>query len=57
MVLHRSGDRGPGPGCAEELAPYDAALLAAGPGRILRTAGRAAVVRFGPAPAADAVRA
>ncbi|MFJ3723642.1 HutD family protein [Streptomyces sp. NPDC090045] len=56
-VLHRSGDPGPGPGRAEELAPYDAALLTGGPDRILRTAGRAAVVRFGPAPAADTVRA
>ncbi|MFE6834237.1 HutD family protein [Streptomyces sp. NPDC057705] len=63
-LLHRSGDLGPGSGpasgpasgCAEELAPYDAALLTGGPGRVLRTAGRAAVVRFGPAPAADAVR-
>ncbi|MFJ6754862.1 HutD family protein [Streptomyces sp. NPDC091273] len=59
-LLHRSGDLGPGSGPAsdrvEELAPYDAALLTGGPGRVLRTAGRAAVVRFGPAPAADAVR-
>lgn len=59
-TLHRSG-RGPvqGPGLvsAEELAPYDAALLTGGPERTLRTAGRAAVVRFGPAPGAGAVTA
>ncbi|WP_037806545.1 HutD family protein [Streptomyces sp. NRRL F-2580] len=58
-VLHRSGDAGsgsgpgPAPGCLAELAPYDAALLTGGPDLILRTAGRAAVVRFGPAPVAD----
>ncbi|MFE9928068.1 HutD family protein [Streptomyces sp. NPDC005533] len=58
-VLHRSGDAGsgggPGPGRVAELAPYDAALLTDGPDLVLRTAGRAAVVRFGPAHAAETV--
>ncbi|MEV7444468.1 HutD family protein [Streptomyces sp. NPDC091204] len=58
-ALYRSGDEGsgsgPGSGRVGELAPYDAALLTGGPDLVLRTAGRAAVVRFGPAPAADTV--
>ncbi|MFD9369986.1 HutD family protein [Streptomyces sp. NPDC060020] len=58
-ALYRSGGAGSGSGPASgrvgELAPYDAALLTGGPGLVLRTAGRAAVVRFGPAPAGDIV--
>ncbi|MER6203477.1 HutD family protein [Streptomyces sp. NPDC001586] len=51
-AVHRPGD---GPGRVAELASYDAALLTGGPDLVLRTAGRAAVVRFGPALAADTV--
>ncbi|MFB7181044.1 HutD family protein [Streptomyces sp. NPDC056257] len=58
-ALYRSGDAesgsGPGSGRVGELAPYDAVLLTGGPDLVLRTAGRAAVVRFGPAPVADTV--
>lgn len=59
-ALERPG----GPGAVEELAPYDAALVAGPFDCLLRAAGRTAVVRFAPpvtgaaqpAPAAPAVR-
>ncbi|MFD3548652.1 HutD family protein [Streptomyces sp. NPDC058655] len=41
-------ERPAGAGAPEELAPYDAALAVGPLRRLLRTTGRAAVVRFGP---------
>ncbi len=49
-VVERAGDRA-------ELLPYDAALLTGPLDCRIRTAGRAAVVRFAPAPAPAPARA